>query len=117
MLPVASWFRESPSWSREPAFGPVGSHEILLKKFQNVCDLAPNQTMTATYMIGPYRLDAQRQSFSMAPNLLDSAGGQSPCWHAKVAPSRIGDRRRIRRPNAWGQRSGDLKDLPLEFGY
>src|ERR1700741_3087167 len=39
--------------------GPAGSHKTALKKFLSVSELALDREMAATYMIGPFRLDAE----------------------------------------------------------
>src|SRR5262245_29619373 len=39
--------------------GPAGSHETALKKFLSVSELALDREMAATYIIGPFRLDAE----------------------------------------------------------
>src|SRR5215470_8484769 len=39
--------------------GPAGSHETALKKFLSVSELALDREMAATYILGPFRLDAE----------------------------------------------------------
>jgi hypothetical protein len=39
--------------------GPAGSHETALKKFLSVSELALDRKMAATYILGPFRLDAE----------------------------------------------------------
>src|SRR5262245_29379185 len=39
--------------------GPAGSHETALKRFLSVSELALDPEMAATYILGPFRLDAE----------------------------------------------------------
>jgi hypothetical protein len=39
--------------------GPAGSHETALKNFLSVSELALDREMAATYVLGPFRLDAE----------------------------------------------------------
>jgi hypothetical protein len=39
--------------------GPAGSPETALKKFLSVSELALDRQMAATYILGPFRLDAE----------------------------------------------------------
>src|SRR5215510_1429928 len=39
--------------------GPAASHETALKEFLSVSELALDQQMAATYVLGPFRLDAE----------------------------------------------------------
>jgi hypothetical protein len=38
---------------------PAGSHETALKNFLSVSELALDRKMAATYILGPFRLDAE----------------------------------------------------------
>jgi hypothetical protein len=46
-----------PPEQSEP--GPGGSHKTALKKFLSVSELALDREMAATYILGPFRLDAE----------------------------------------------------------
>ena len=61
---------------------PAGSHETALKKFLSVSELALDREMAATYILGPFRLDA-------ATDTLFRGGEPVSLGHRAVAVLRV----------------------------
>src|SRR5215510_3092026 len=62
--------------------GPAGSPEAALKKFLSVSELALDRQMAATYILGPFRLDAETDT-------LFRGGDPVPLGHRAVALLRL----------------------------
>src|SRR5262249_6012309 len=59
LRPYAPRCEGSVAQPQESEPGPAGSHETALKKFLSVSELALDREMAATYILGPFRLDAE----------------------------------------------------------
>ena len=51
---------------KQSELGPAGSHKTALKNFLSVSELALDREMAATYILGPFRLDAETDTLFRA---------------------------------------------------
>ena len=79
---IRTMMRSVRRQAQQPEPGPAGSHETALKKFLSVSEPALDREMAATYILGPFRLDA-------ATDTLFSGGEPVSLGHRAVALLRV----------------------------